>query len=175
VQLEKLQAALARLSVDADLRALARENPRQAAAALGLALEELQQIARTAGLPGFAASLVSKRLGQVRLLLPRTAAALGEEFDLRFRAYAASRPVAGVKKHQRDAIAFAAELGDADEPAWLADLAAYEAAWVEAIMGRRLLVRRLGWRMSHEPPSKGLCWAVWLRLPASGLRHFAWP
>lgn len=175
MRLEKLQAAVARLSVDADLRALARDNPRQAAAALGQTLEELQRTASTAGLPGFAASLVNKRLGQVRLLLPRTAAALGEEFDRRFRAYAVSRPVAGVKKHQQDAIVFAAELAAAAEPAWLADLAAYEAAWVEANVGRRLVVRRFGWRVSRESPSKGVCWAVWLRLPGGRLRHFVGP
>ena len=35
--------------------------------------------------------------------------------------------------------------------------------------------RYFGWRVARESPSKGLCWAVWLRLPGGRLRHFVGP
>ncbi len=175
MRLDKLQAALVRLSVDGELRALAEKDPLKAAAALEVTSDELAEVVSIAGLPRFAAALVNKRLGQVKLLLPRTASVLGGEFDRRFRAWAASRPTAGVKKHQRDAVAFAAELRLISDPAWVGELAAYEAAWVEAGLGRRFLTRRFVARVNRDPPQPGRCLAVWLRWPAGTMRHFAWP
>ena len=175
MRLDKLQSGLARLCVDAELRALAEKSPRAAAAKLNLTVEELDEVASTAGLPRFAASLINKRLGQVRLLLPRTYAALGEEFDRRFRAWAGTHPTAGVKKHQRDAIRFAAELRGVEDPGWIGDVAAYEAAWIEARLGRRFLVRRFSRRVRLDPPGDGICWGLWLRLPGGRLRHSLLP
>ncbi len=76
----------------------------------------------------FAASLLSKRRGEVAKLLPRTAKALGRPrfLDL-FREHAAQAPTEGTKRHRDDAIAFAEFLTSAGVSRWISDLARLEA------------------------------------------------
>lgn len=125
----------------------------------------------------FARSLVRKRAGEVRILLPRTAEALGSDFVKEFQRYAAGHSVEGAKRHAADAVAFARRLGEA-APAWIADLARYEAAWVELELGRKLLLRRFSHAVdSEQAASIATVWMIWVRLPWIGkvLSRRLWP
>ncbi len=161
MELARRQAALARLAVDAELLEQFLSEPSAAAAGLGIAPHEAELLAsRVGGLARFARSLVSKRLGEARRLLPRTALLLGERFDTVFRRYAATTPSRGPRRHERDALALAdrlaSELTGEARQALL-----YEKGWIQARLGRQLVVRRLG---------SGSV-AVWLRLGRQ-LRHW---
>ena len=148
-----MQAAAALLAVDQPLRERFFADPGSAAAELGLSAEEARELAgRVAGLAPFADSLVRKRLGAVRQLLPRSAAHLGPRFDEAFRAFASRNPSRGPRRHERDALALAEILaGSAQGEAREALL--IESGWVEAALGRKFLARRL--------PSG---FVVWLRI-----------
>jgi hypothetical protein len=147
-----LQAAVARLAVDEPLRERFLDDPASVADALGLSTEEAREVAgRVGGLAPFADSLVRKRLGSVRRLLPKTAERLGPRFGEAFRSFASSNPSRSPHRHERDALALAAILsqeaqGEAREALRI------ESGWIETALGRRFLVRRL---------PKGF--AVWLR------------
>lgn len=120
-------------------------------------------------LEAFARSLVRKRAGEVRALLPRTAAALGERFSQTFASFARGRPTSGAKRHARDAIAFARWIqGQGLDAA--AEIARYESAWVEMGLGRRWLIRRFRRRVDQAGPaaSSGALWMAWWRAPWGG-------
>ena len=154
MELARRQAALARLAVDADLRSRFFESPRKAAGGLDVTPEEAQELAeQVEGLPQFARSLLNKRLGEVRRLLPQAAELAGKRFDEEFRRFAERNPPRGVHRHQRDALALADRLkpllqGEAREALL------YESGWIEARLGRVFVVRRIG-------PAR---FAVWLRV-----------
>ena len=125
----------------------------------------------------FARSLVRKRAAEVRSLLPRTAEALGSEFARQFERHAACHPVAGAKRQAADAVAFARRLG-ARAPDRIADLARYEAAWVEMGIGRRLLLRSFRHAVDQtEAASTATIWMIWIRPPwGRGTRVWrCWP
>ncbi|MCB1022316.1 MAG: hypothetical protein KDC27_20470 [Acidobacteria bacterium] len=150
--LAAVQAAVARLLVDAVLRKRFLEDPAGAAVELGVSVREAAQIAHTRGLAPFADSLIRKRLSSVRQLLPRSAEQIGARFDRMFCDYARTEPSRGPRRHERDALALAAILepdleGDARRAL------AIESGWLEAAAGKRLVVRRL------RPG-----FAVWLRV-----------
>ncbi len=143
MELARFQAAVARLSVDTALRERFYRAPAEAAAELGLSPEEGEQLRRQVeGLEPFADSLVRKRLGAVRQLLPRTAQRLGGRFDDAFRQFAAAHPSRGPHRHEHDALELASvlkpELAGEDLEALL-----IEAGWIEMMCGRKLLIRRL--------------------------------
>lgn len=107
--LKQQQQALARLYTDAALRAKFRANPRVASAALGLTVEEANQIASIPSqkIDRFAQSLHRKRADEVRTLLPYTCRALGESFETLFTNHADQYCPQGCHKHQDDALRFA--------------------------------------------------------------------
>lgn len=111
--LEAVELALARLYTDDRLRASFFADPERVAAAIGLAPEDaarLLAVDRTR-IERFAESLKIKRFGEVRRLVPRMLAALGEEaLRERFFAFTSGFTPEGVHKHHADALAFAAHL-----------------------------------------------------------------
>ena len=111
-------------------------------------MDEAQQLSNLhlAQLSFFANSLLSKRLAEVRKLLPLTARSLAEQFNPLFRQYAETFVPDGIKKHRQDALAFAAFLErmahrEGKFPQWVLEVLRYESAWVEAA-DRRLMVRK---------------------------------
>jgi hypothetical protein len=117
VALESVERALARLYTDAALRERFYAAPEPTAAELGLDAADLGRVLAVdrERVELFAESLVAKRFGEVRQLLPRALAAFGEAaLGERFAAFARDFLPEGVHKHRADALAFAAALeGDA--------------------------------------------------------------
>lgn len=114
--LEAVQAALARLYTDDRLRERFFAAPGETAAAMGLAPEDAARVADIdrEQVEAFAESLKLKRFGEVRDLLPRARASIGDEaLRERFLAFAAGFLPAGLHKHVADALAFSSALGDA--------------------------------------------------------------
>ena len=156
MDLARLQAAVARLAVDEALRETFLNESARAADALGLSVAEAAELARRVeGLAPFADSLIRKRLGAVRRLLPETARRMGVRFDEEFRRFAAARASQGPGRHERDAVELAAIL-KAEVAGGDLEVLLIEAGWIEAQAGRRLLLRRL---------QRG--YAVWFRLGRS--------
>jgi hypothetical protein len=130
--------------VNEDLRARFFDSPAQTAAELQLTASEAAELAAAVeGLPQFGRSLLRKRLGEARRLLPRTAGRIGERFDQEFLRFAANRPTAGMHRHERDALAFAASLQIGLDDSSRQTLVE-ETGWIEAGLGRSLVIRRLG-------------------------------
>jgi hypothetical protein len=116
VGLEAVQAALARLYTDDRLRERFFAAPGETAAAMGLAPADAARVVDVdrGQVEAFAESLKIKRYGEVRDLVPRARAAIGEEaLRERFLAFASAFLPSGVHKHAADALAFADALGDA--------------------------------------------------------------
>ena len=161
MELAKRQSVLARLLTELELRESFLDSPADAAESLGITVEQSEELAASVrGLPELARSLVGKRLGVVERLLPWTAQLAGERFSEEFRSYACVTPSAGLWRHERDALALARRLQTELDGAAL-DALLYESAWVEARMGRRMIVRGIG------PGSYG----VWIRLRGK-VRHW---
>jgi hypothetical protein len=146
--LAESQRLLAGLSTDATLRARFAEDPESVAAEFGLTTAESS--AFEAILPDsitrFAGSLIRKRRGEVEFLLPLTLRGLGPgRFAGLFHRHASQFVPAGIKKHRDDAVAFANFLAEeVAEPAWIGDLARFEAASMIAHdPGRRWTFLRL--------------------------------
>jgi hypothetical protein len=178
--LAQTQQVLAQLYTNTEFRERFFANPQAVGGELGLSCDEAQQLAQVSvqEVNIFANSLKWKRLGEIRDLLPRTAKALGKNFNTLFWRYAQTYLPTGVKKHREDAIAFANFINNVAqnenlEPTWLGDLVRYERAWL----------------LAYEPVSRfNICWfrhaihsdfnaqptlAIWLRLSGrSQLRHF---
>ena len=111
--LEAVEAALARLYTDPELRERFFADPAAVAAAMGLGPDDASRVARVdrGQVEAFAESLVIKRFGEVRPALPRSLAALGDEaLRERFFAFAAGFLPTGAHKHVADALAFADHL-----------------------------------------------------------------
>lgn len=187
--LAQVQAALARLYTDPAWRERFQTAPAPTAAALGLDAAEARQLAAlpAAQVELVARSLVRKRLGEVAKLLPLSRQAFGPRFAALFWQHAAAYQPRGLRRHARDAVAFAAFLARAAPTEllvspWAADLARYEAGWLTlAAPGPRLHVCWLGHdpralvralTRGGTPPAPRAALALWLRpLPRGRAWH----
>jgi hypothetical protein len=191
LSLAQFQLALARLYTDERLRQDFLTAPAAAAARLNLDAKDARSFAalNTSEVRHFATCLVRKRILDARKTLPLTYRALGEEFDRLLRAELHGPPRAG--RHRGDAAALTmrlAELGTRRmiEPAWIADLARYEMAFVQMDAPRpRFMLRRFSFPMgkivaaiaagnTRPDVAPRLAFAVWLRMSRAGpLKHRA--
>ena len=108
--LKETQTALARLLTETHLRERFFADPEAVGRTLDLSPEETRQMLSLSAwqVESMARSLQSKRLGEIRKLLPRSCSALQGRLAPLFRKYAAgSAAPQGVHKHRDDAIAFA--------------------------------------------------------------------
>jgi hypothetical protein len=188
MDLATTQAVLSRLYTDADFRKLFSLDPQAALKTMGLEEEDALQIAtlKPQQLRFFAHSLIRKRLGEIKKLLPLTRYALGEVFDPLFRSYAANNRLESGEAHQKDAVRFCwfvheharAELSGVP---WGIDALRFEAAHLEStIRGRYLSVKffrypvQAGAGRITEAGSmpKRATLAIWLRFRSSGPLRF---
>jgi len=192
VALAQLQAALARLFTDANLvEAFCRE-PGTTARRLGLTAKDAEIFAAldAAAVRNFASALTRKRVLDARKTLPLTYRALGPEFDSLLAAEIAepSQP----ERRGADAALLADRLAaraaqGTVAPAWIGDLARYEAAFLAferpergvAILSFRFPLKILiGALLSGERPGRiapRRSFGLWLRLrKSSGLIHVLW-
>ena len=178
--LAEVQAALARLVTDSEARAAFHDDPVDVAQRLGLAQDDIKAIAR--GLDKFAGTLNAKRRLDAAKRLPLPAQALGEDFARRFRP-GLIEPAPGTRA---DALAFVRRLvhePDRERP-WLADLARYEAGFLQTREGGlRLGVFRypvekiaqaLGAGAAISPLAR-LTVVLWARWPGGRLVFRVWP
>lgn len=102
------QDLLARLYTDPELRGRFMRDPETAGGEFGVAPEISAQLASAAGdeLEFFSESLFWKRFNEVVKLLPESRAAVGEDFERRFREFAAGFVPDSIKKHLDDAYEF---------------------------------------------------------------------
>jgi hypothetical protein len=133
--LREVQGALARLFTDAALRGAFLSNPAAAGTLLGLDANDAAVLASLApqGLRQFADSLRSKRLLDARKTMPLTARVLGEGFAEHLNALQTQEGA----DRAGQALGLAARLAALAQarsiaPAWVGDLARYEAAFVAA-------------------------------------------
>ena len=170
--LANTQAALARLFTDAGFRRGFLADPSQC--------PELEAI-DSGAVERFADSLTAKRVLDARKQLPLTAAVLGRDFAPLLRAALRETPRPG-RSHD-DAAALALRLTADGGRGWIADLARYELALLEASRpGALFMARRFGWpphrlavaaRSGAAEPARGASLGFWLRLPGGGkLRHW---
>lgn len=173
--LTEVQHALARLYTDSTFRERFFTAPDVVGPELGITAGEAEQLAASrASIVRFARSLQIKRLGEAGRFLPATRRHLGSRYGPLFLEYAAAPPPTGSRKPQEDALRFARFLGDRPEALpepWLADLARFEAAWIElGSPRRRLLVRVFHWPVQHLAgvstvgavrPARGV--GIWIR------------
>jgi len=111
--LRRQQDILARLYTDNSFRSQFLSDPPSFAAALGISAAEAEGLAALAGdeVTWFSESLLSKRLREVRKMLPLTERAIGaDRFAQFFRDFAAHSSPGSIKKHLEDSLAFAANL-----------------------------------------------------------------
>jgi len=135
--LTRIQATLARLFTDAPFRASFFADPIAVGGSLGLEPSEASALAELSAdaVEQFAASIRRKRLDDVRKVLPLTANALGEAFDRHVLGTIVGTVRPG--RHRDDARALVdhlCRLSRSNElaPPWAADLARYEATFVDA-------------------------------------------
>jgi hypothetical protein len=183
--LAQAQALLARLFTDAAARRAFFADPIRAAKSAGLSEAEAQSFAALdkREVEAFAQTLLGKRALDVRKVLPLTTRALGDRFNaLLFEAIDGPLPPG---RHRADAAALALSLTtppDPDPP-WIADLARYELAFIEASRpGAALILRRFSYpvaaiaRQIHAgAPIDGrprACLGLWLRPPGGRSRHW---
>jgi hypothetical protein len=114
-------------------------------------IERLRELSR-AEIDLFANSLKSKRLNEVRKLLPLSSKVMGKRFDQLFGIYFESYNPIGIKKYLYDAIKFSTYIKNEtkDQPIWMQDLIRYESAWLQVCGGtRRLLIFRFRYAMKE--------------------------
>ncbi len=185
--LAEVQAALARLYVDASLRDRFFTDPSAVGVELGLVAEEARDLAGVSRrqVEQFAGSLRRKRRDQVRRVIPIAARALGGRFVGLFDRYADGSAPRGSKADLDDAAGFVNALGrwvDGDWPPWAADLARYELAWRQAARaGRRPMVRTFCYPVARLVPGRKVdaaaiaprpTLAIWWRpTPRGRIRH----
>jgi len=179
--LAEVQAALARLYTDPAFREMLENDPEALQRACGLSDEDLEHLKHlsAAELEFFAASLRSKRRGEVAKLLPETVAALGGQYRLLFNEHAANYLPPAKNKHLEDALHFAEFLEHISLPdkPWVPSTIAYERAWLEISSGRRfLIVRRLNYsidtllRSTH--PERANLVVIWVHTRLTGTHHW---
>jgi len=181
-----VQTAMARLFTDEEARAAFARDPVVAVRELGLEAADAASLAALAprAVNRFAGALQSKRVLDARKLLPLTARVLGDAFARRLREEVRGPPRGAVA----DALDLATLLSreETTSPAWIGDLARYEAAFVVA--GRRPFtvqfhifrypvstiaadLRRAG-SAGDVAPCASL--AFWARAPGGALMHRCW-
>lgn len=184
--LAQTQALLARLYTDARLRRDFFDAPAAVAARFGVESGEAQRLAAIdrREVEAFAHSLLGKRALDARKALPLTARALSDRFDALFReAIAESLPEG---RHRADAAALTQRLEalaarGGFEPAWIADLARFELAFVFASTpGATLIFRRFHYDVGRIAVSLSrgapVCavqrgtFGIWARAPKGRLR-----
>lgn len=184
--LADVQRVLARAYTDAAFRERLLADPRRAAAEMGLAAADAEQLARlsAAQVKTFAASLRSKRRNEAGKLLPHTVRALSNRYAALFDRHAQTHVPSGINKPREDALAFADFLlrEGPRQPVWLADLVRYEGARLEAHGARRVTWCRLRYApdalihaAAHpgEPPPRQATLLVWYRPTPRGRLHHA--
>lgn len=178
--LKQTQQLLAQLYTNTELRSRFFANPQAVGLEMGLSDDEARQFAElsTTQVNVFANSLIWKRLGEVREMLPRTAKVLGKNFTTLFWRYAETTIPQGVKKHREDAIAFADFIINVSpiegiEPVWIEDLVRYEQTWLLTYAQDRCYkILRLRYAVHQDLSQKNVL-AIWWRLGRrSPLRHF---
>jgi len=192
MDLAKTQLLLVQLYTDAALRERFFSDPEAAGREFGLDRQQAREFAKLSAcqVNFFADSLIRKRLGEVRRLLPLTRKALGARFEVLFRRYAEIHRLEMPKPHQNDAISFTAFLEHSartefSKMPWGLDAARFEAACLAAIAaGRRWIVRLFRYPIQEllrsvagpdqaPPPRPRPTLAIWLRFSRSGqLRSF---
>ena len=190
MDLATTQAVLSRLYTDTDFRKLFSLDPQAALKTIGLEGEDALQIAtvKPQQLRFFARSLIRKRLGEVKKLLPLTRHALGEVFDPLFRSYAANNRLESGKAHQKDAVRFCRFVheqarAELSRVPWGMDALRFEAAHLEStIRGRYFSAKFFHYPVQAGagtitvagPLRKRATLAIWLRFHSNGpLRFFA--
>jgi hypothetical protein len=175
VGLTEVQHALARLYTDGPFRERFFTAPAAVGQELGLAAEEAEQLVGSrVAIARFARSLQIKRLGEAGRFLPATRRHLGSRYGPLFLEYAPAPPPTGSRKPQEDALRFARFLAARPEALpepWLADLARFETAWIEAgNPRRRLLVHVFRWPVQRLAGADApvvmrpeRCVGIWLR------------
>ncbi|MGJ0425467.1 hypothetical protein [Methylocystis sp.] len=184
--LAQTQALLARLFTDDDLRREFFEAPIAVASRFGLSMHDTQRLAGIdrREIEAFAQSLLGKRALYARRALPLTARALGDRFDALFRQ--AIRGAARDATNRSDAAALTAFLDRRVakcelEPPWVADLARFELAFIDAGRSGAILFFR-AFNFSVVSIAQALArgeeisavrrktFGVWARLPRGRLR-----
>ena len=137
--LAETQRLMAHLYTDSGLRERFFTEPDSVGAEWDLSADDLEALrGLSAGhTEFFARSLQTKRLGEVRKLLPQTCRALGPRTVPLFRRFADQSVPSGLHKHRADALGFASFLErvlreETALPPWLLDLLRYEAGWLIA-------------------------------------------
>jgi len=183
--LAETQALLARLFTDADLRREFFDAPVAVATRFGLSMHDTQRLAGidACEIEAFARSLIGKRALYARKALPLTARALGDQFDALFReairgaARDASRSDATALAELLDRRVAKCEL----DPAWAADLARFERAFIDAGgSGAAFILRRFDFDVAtiakdlakgeDVRPIRRRTFGVWARMPRGRLR-----
>ncbi len=183
MSLADTQRLIALLATDASLRTQLLSDPLAVAARYGVDAKTAQTLAKEIAeeIERFARSLIGKRRNEVCKLLPRTKRVLGNCFDDLFRLYAKTTLPNGTKKHLQDAVQFADFLhtklaAEKQIPLWIAELARYEASWLEVrthpcllIRGFRALTKETAHLEANPSLNPALrprrTLALWLRLP----------
>lgn len=181
-----VQNFTARLYTDANLRREFLSAPEEIGRANNLTEPEIAELAQVLPeeLNFFAESLLYKRLREVEKLLPFTKKALADDFEKRFRRFAAEFTPESVKKHLEDAIRFAEFLqSEKVEPFWARDLAKFEQAKLEFNGRRKHFVFRIFdcdikeiFHQGIEPQKEfgeKKTFAVWLRV-GKKTHHYIW-
>jgi len=184
--LAQTQALLARLFTDDDLRREFFEAPIAVATHFGLSMHDTQRLAgiNRSEIEAFAQSLIGKRALYARRALPLTARALGDRFDALFRQ--AIHSAAREATNRSDAAALTAFLarraGKCElEPRWVADLARFELAFIDAgRFGARLFFRAFDFDVASVAQAlargeeisavRRKTLGVWVRAPGGRLR-----
>lgn len=184
--LAQAQALLARLFTDARLRRAFFQDAIGVAKDFGLDDEDARRVATIdrREVEDFAKSLFGKRALDARKTMPLTARALGVHFNRLFFEAIDGPPAPG--RHRADAAALTRRLvalsarGET-QPAWIADLARYELAFVTAARpGAVLLFRRFHYPVATIAAqllagaaidaSKRATFGIWMRAPGGRLR-----
>lgn len=183
--LAQTQALLARLFTDGAARRAYFADPMRFARGAGLSETEAQSLAALdrREVEAFAQTLLGKRALDARKVLPLTARALGKDFDALLFAAIVGPPSPG--RHRADAASLARHLAARSEPdpSWIADLARYELAFIEATRpGAALLLRTFQHPvakiarqivMGATPLAKPRAsFGLWLRAPGGRLWHW---
>lgn len=184
--LAQMQALLARLFTDDDLRREFFEAPIAVATRFGLSMHDTQRLAGIdrREIEAFARSLIGKRSLYARRALPLTARALGDRFDALFR-----QAIGGAAReatNRSDAAALTAFLDTRGakrewEPAWVADLARFELAFIDAGgSGATFFFRAFDFNVAsiaqalargeEISPVRRTTFGVWARAPRGRLR-----
>jgi len=107
--LKEFQNVMARLATERGYRERFAADVVAEGEKAGLDGEEISQLTDLfpEAIPQFSRSLLRKRYGEVKEMLPASAAALGEAFWKLFEEFGADRPTHGEQRHRDDALDFA--------------------------------------------------------------------